>query len=162
MFVKTTSKEFKNRAHIGKYTEIVFDTYVIEKGKEEVETINTTLHYVEGGEGEPLIMLHNVGTSIYVFRKMFTELAEHFHVYAVDLPGHGFSEAPLINFTIEEISLSIEAFMDGLNISKAHFVTFGESAAYALDFALHNKQRTGRMIFISPHIIENDTKGTIL
>lgn len=161
MFESAQNKEFVNRPHVGQYKEIAFDTYVDYKGKEEIDSIESTLHYVEMGEGEPLALLHNVGGSLYSFRKILDDLAEHFRVIAIDLPAHGYSDAPSISYSIEEISLSLESFLNMKNIEQTHICTFGESAAYALDFAIHNKHRVGKMVFISPHIIVDDKSGTI-
>ena len=152
MFDKMGATEFLNRAHIGEYCKIQFETYIEVRGKEEIEDVEATLHYVKQGEGDPLILLHGLGQSIYAFRENIKALSENFTVYAIDLPGHGFSDKPQIGYSTEEISLCIEAFMKQKGIEKAHFCTLGESAVYALDFVLHNKDVAENLIFISPTI----------
>jgi pimeloyl-ACP methyl ester carboxylesterase len=122
------------------------------RGKEEIEEVETSIHYIKTGAGDPLILIHGIGQSLYTFRSNIEALSEHFTVYAVDLPGHGFSGKPHISYSVEEIALCIEAFMNSLKIAKAHFCVFGESAAYVLDFALHNAARAGNLMFISPAI----------
>ncbi len=150
MFETSGHKNFVNRAHIGDYTKIEFDTYVDVRGKEEIEGIESSIHYIKTGEGDPLLLIHGIGQSLYTFRNVIEDLSAHFTVYAIDLPGHGFSGKPHISFSVEEIALAIEAFMNALKIAKAHFCAFGESAAYVLDFALHNAARAGNLMFISP------------
>ncbi len=152
MFESSGNKNFVNRAHIGEYAKIEFDTYINMHGKEEIEGVESSIHYIQTGSGDPLILIHGVGQSLYTFRNNFEELSEHFTVYAIDLPGHGYSERPHISYSVEEIALCIEAFMNTLKIPSAHFCAFGESAAYVLDFAMHNKNRAGNLIFISPVI----------
>lgn len=152
MFEQIQTKKFLNRSHLGDYIEVEFDTYIDNRGREEVQDICFPMHYFEAGEGEPLILIHGIGQSIYTWRKNFYELAKEFHVYAIDLPGHGFSGKPHMSYSIEEVALSIEAFMNAMRIEQAHFCTFAESAIYALDFAMHNPDRTGGMIFASPVI----------
>ena len=112
------------------YAEIEFDTYVSSHGKEEVEDIKMPMHYYEAGEGEPLILVHGIGQSIYTWRKNFEELAKHFHVFAIDLPGHGFSGKPQMSYSIEEFALSLESFMNVRELASAHFCAFGEATAY--------------------------------
>jgi pimeloyl-ACP methyl ester carboxylesterase len=152
MFETSGHKSFVNRTHIGSYTKIEFDTYVDVRGKEEVEGVETSMHYIKTGSGDPLILIHGVGQSLYTFRSNIKKLSEHFTVFAIDLPGHGFSGKPHISYSVEEIALAIEAFMNSLKIAKAHFCAFGESAAYVLDFALHNPMRAGNLMFVSPVI----------
>jgi pimeloyl-ACP methyl ester carboxylesterase len=150
MFETSGHKNFVNRAHVGEYAKIEFDTYVDVRGKEEIEGIDTLIHYIKTGTGDPLILIHGIGQNLYTFRNVLEELSGHFTVYAIDLPGHGFSGKPHIGYSVEEIALCFEAFMNSLSIAKAHFCAFGESAAYVLDFAMHNAVRTGNLMFISP------------
>ncbi|MEG2542115.1 MAG: alpha/beta hydrolase [Christensenellaceae bacterium] len=152
MFERITVKSYVNREYTGEYADIEFDTYIDNRGKEEIEDVRTKVHYYEAGEGEPMILVHGIGQSLYTWRKNFDELAKDFHVYAIDLLGHGFSGKPQMSYSIEEFALSIEAFMNVKGISAANFCAFGESAAYVLDFAMHNVERARKLIFISPVI----------
>ncbi|MDL2236235.1 alpha/beta hydrolase [Christensenellaceae bacterium OttesenSCG-928-K19] len=150
MFEQIGANNFKNRQHTGAYAEIEFDTYVEFKGKEEVQSINTTVHYYEAGEGEPLILVHGIGQSTYAWRKSFEELAKNYHVFALDLPGHGFSGKPEMSYSIEEFALALEAFMNTQKIVSAYLCAFGEATGYVLDFAEHNADRAKGIILISP------------
>ena len=50
--------------------------------------------YLERGEGdETLVLIHGVGMRIEAWRPQLDRLARDFRVIAVDLPGHGFSDA---------------------------------------------------------------------
>jgi len=48
-----------------------------------------TLRYRTTGTGRPLVLLHTIRTQLEYFDKIVPILAQHFTVYAVDLPGHG-------------------------------------------------------------------------
>jgi pimeloyl-ACP methyl ester carboxylesterase len=50
-----------------------------------------TLRYLKAGAGAPLVLLHTIRTQLDYFRAVIPRLAEHYTVYAVDLPGHGHS-----------------------------------------------------------------------
>ena len=50
------------------------------------------MHYVTGGTGAPLILLHGWPQSWYEWRGIMPELAKKYTVYAVDLPGLGDSQ----------------------------------------------------------------------
>lgn len=150
MFEKMETDTFVNREHLGEYTEIEFETFVDNKGVEEMEKIKAALHYYKNGEGEPIILLHGIGQSLYTWRNNFEVLMEKHRVYALDLPGHGFSSKPHMAFSVEEFALALESFMDKLEIKQASFVAMGESAGYLLDFAEHNPESVNKLIFISP------------
>jgi pimeloyl-ACP methyl ester carboxylesterase len=50
-----------------------------------------SLRYKQAGSGKPLVLLHTIRTQADYFDKIVPILARHFTVYAVDLPGHGYS-----------------------------------------------------------------------
>ena len=111
----------------------------------------TRIHYTEDGEGEPLILVHSVGQSSYTWRKVFYQLRSHYRVIAIDLPGHGYSDRPVhFDYTVEAHALALRLFMDAMKIESAHFAAFSLGAVYALQFALQNPSRTGRLIVLSP------------
>lgn len=47
------------------------------------------MHYVTGGTGEPLVLLHGWPQSWYEWRGIMPALAERYTIYALDLPGLG-------------------------------------------------------------------------
>ena len=52
-------------------------------------------HYIEGGRGYPLLLIHGSGpgaSTVGNWRRILDPLAEHFHVHAMDLIGFGRSE----------------------------------------------------------------------
>jgi alpha-beta hydrolase superfamily lysophospholipase len=52
------------------------------------------LRYVKAGAGPDLLLLHTLRTQLDLFEKMVSDLAKNFTVYALDYPGHGFSDIP--------------------------------------------------------------------
>ena len=55
--------------------------------------------YLEAGTGPPLIMLHGMGagTSANSFDFVLEPLAEHFHVYAMDMLGFGLGDRTIVD-----------------------------------------------------------------
>jgi len=109
------------------------------------------IHYVEEGNGEPLILIHSISQSIYTWRNIFSRLSLNYRVIALDLPGHGFSSRPEnFSYTIEEQAKAIELFMDAINIESAHIMAFSMGSAYALQLAMDHPERIGKMVLIAP------------
>ena len=52
------------------------------------------LHYVQGGQGSLVLLVHGFGQSWYEWRELMPLLARNFTVVAVELPGLGLSSAP--------------------------------------------------------------------
>src|ERR1700733_3942054 len=52
------------------------------------------IHYVIGGKGEPLVLVHGFGQNWYMWNRLLPELSKHFTVIAPDLRGSGESDKP--------------------------------------------------------------------
>lgn len=63
--------------------------------KSEYQTINgVKLHYVKGGSGPLVYLVHGFGQSWYEWHQLMPELAKQYTVVAPDLPGLGQSQVP--------------------------------------------------------------------
>lgn len=63
--------------------------------KHQIAEVNgIKIHYVIGGEREPLVLVHGFGQSWYMWNRLLPELSKHFTVIAPDLRGVGESDKP--------------------------------------------------------------------
>jgi hypothetical protein len=58
-------------------------------GSQTAQVNGTTLHYVRGGTGPAVILLHGFPQDWYEFHQIMPRLAKQFTVIAVDLRGSG-------------------------------------------------------------------------
>ena len=158
MFDRASSNSFKNRKSVGDFVDISFEI-ASESDRSQIESIEASIHYLKFGEGEPLLLLHGLGQSLYTWRKLFWMLEKNFEVYAIDMPGHGCSEKAAMAYAVEDFSLSIETFMMKLGIESAHIVAFGEAATYAMDLAEQSPDKVRSLILVSPLIESGDDRG---
>lgn len=49
-------------------------------------------HVQEAGQGKTILLLHGAGGSTHSYRELLQLLSAQFHVIALDLPGHGFTQ----------------------------------------------------------------------
>ncbi len=142
---------FENNAYIGAYADISFDiTSDTEYGKESMH-FDTRIHYYEKGEGEPLLLLHGLGQSLYTWRHNIDFFAENgFRVIAPDMPGFGYSGHVNIFYTVEENALAVRAFLDALRIKKTHIAGVSTGAICALCFAGAYPKRTDKLVLVTP------------
>ena len=61
-----------------------------------IDIDGTTVHYLERGEGRPLVMLHGLGAMVddLALSGLLSRAARHYRVLAFDRPGHGRSSRP--------------------------------------------------------------------
>jgi pimeloyl-ACP methyl ester carboxylesterase len=65
---------------------------------ESVEVGGNALRYIKTGRGPNLALLHTLRTQLDLFEKVVPELSKHFTVYALDYPGHGYSDIPKASY----------------------------------------------------------------
>ena len=56
---------------------------------------------IEAGQGPVLILLHGTGGHAEAYLKNIAAHARHFHIYAIDMIGHGYSDAPDISYDMQ-------------------------------------------------------------
>lgn len=66
------------------------------------------LHIEKIGSGKPLVLLHGWGMHSGMWQSMALQLANHYEVHCVDLPGHGHS-APITEFSLDAVVDTLSA-----------------------------------------------------
>src|SRR3989442_15034853 len=84
-----------------------------------VEVKGTKLRYVAAGRGRALVLLHTLRTQLDMFQKLIPELSQRFRVYALDYPGHGYSDIPQAEYSSELFVTAVAQFRDHLGIRGA-------------------------------------------
>ena len=90
-----------------------------------VKISGQTLHYLEDGQGEPMILIHGWLCWGAYWKKIIPRVKSTYHVFAPDLLGHGISDKPLdktCSYGTDAQAERILAFMDALSIKKAYLV----------------------------------------
>src|SRR5579884_1943062 len=62
--------------------------------KHSAEANGAEFHYWQAGSGPPVLLIHGLLGGSFCWRLNLPVFAERFTTYAVDLPGHGESQAP--------------------------------------------------------------------
>lgn len=119
---------------------------------EEVEVNGTKLHYVAGGEGEPLILIPGWPETWWEYHKVMPLLATKYRVIAVDLRGMGSSGKPLNGYDKKNMAKDIYELATVLNYEKVHVCGHDIGAHVAFSFAANFPEATARLIMLdTPH-----------
>jgi pimeloyl-ACP methyl ester carboxylesterase len=110
-----------------------------------------TLRYVKVGQGPPLVLLHTLRTQLDMHQKVIPELSQHFEVYALDYPGHGFSDIPQAEYRPEIFFNSVSGFLDRLGIEHATLAGESIGGTIALALAARHNPRVERVIAVNPY-----------
>ena len=97
----------------------------------------TQLHHLRRGAGEPLLLIHPLGSELVVWEPVLELLAVERDVIAVDMPGFGASP-PLPGgqpYSPQGLAAALAAFLDGLGIERAHLAGNSLGGWVALELA---------------------------
>ena len=102
------------------------------------------IEYDRTGEGEPLLLLHGTGGSRRHWRPVIDGLAARHDVIAVDLPGHGDSEAPPDDADHSPVGYAarLAGFLDDLGLDSVHVAGDSVGAWTALELAKLGRARS--------------------
>ncbi len=78
-----------------------------------------TIHYVERGDGQPLVLLHGVSLRWDIWSPQLRRLADRYRVVAVDLRGHGRSDAGSDGFGLPVLATDLKALLESLDLHDA-------------------------------------------
>ena len=109
------------------------------------DTPQGQIHYTTAGEGEPLLLLHQTGSSRH-FGKLMPRLAERYRTFAPDNLGSGNSDPLPPNVQIADLARSMIDFMDFLGIQKAHIFGFHTGNKIGTEMAVAWPSRVDRLI----------------
>jgi pimeloyl-ACP methyl ester carboxylesterase len=110
------------------------------------------VRYARIGRGRPVVLLHTLRTQL----EYFDRLLEHVDVgrveaIAIDLPGHGESSAPPVDYTGGYFADTVGALLDVCNVHDA--VVVGESigGSIALALAARRNPRVAQVVAVNPY-----------
>lgn len=108
----------------------------------------TLLAHDRAGHGEPLLLLHGIGSTRDDFAVLFPRLAEHYDVLSVDLPGHGESPFGTWPPTVAALTDAVEADLDARGLQRVHILGNSLGGRIAIELAARHRARS--VVAISP------------
>jgi haloalkane dehalogenase len=112
-----------------------------------IEVLGSKMHYIEAGEGDPILFLHGIPTSSYVWRNILPHLASLGRCIAPDLIGFGQSDKPDIQYTVADHITYIEALIETLNLKKITLVMHGWGSVIGFDYAMRHEKNCRGLVF---------------
>lgn len=105
--------------------------------------------YLEAGQGAPLVLIHGVGMNAEVWYPQIEALSARFRVIAVDMPGHGESDAFSRSVSLPDYVAWLAELLD--QRPEARFAVTGHSmgALIAAGLAIDYPERVSHAIVMS-------------
>lgn len=106
------------------------------------------LQYLDwGGSGQPLVLIHGLGDSPYIFDDLASSLKNNFRIIAYSRRGHCQSETIDTNYDNNTLVSDLKLLLDSLKISKANLLGWSMGGNEITEFAIRYPERTNKLIY---------------
>jgi len=116
-----------------------------------INVYGSKMHYLEQGKGDPILFLHGIPTSSYLWRNILPNIP-HGRCVAPDLIGMGKSDKPNLLYRVFDHIRYIEGFIDALQLKNITLVLHGWGSVIGLDYAMRHENKVKSLIFYESHL----------
>jgi pimeloyl-ACP methyl ester carboxylesterase len=112
----------------------------------------TRLRYLKTGSGPTLVLLHTLRTQLDYFQRLIPKLTNHFTVYAVDLPGLGWSDIRAgASYEEPAVRKAIVEFIEALDLKDVTLVGESIGATIALTASTQLGPRVRQIVALNTY-----------
>jgi pimeloyl-ACP methyl ester carboxylesterase len=108
-----------------------------------------SLHYLERGRGEAVLLIHGLGCSGADWAFQAAALEGCYRIIVPDLPGSGHSDVPQGGYDIEQFAAGLWRLLDHLGIRRVQIVGFSLGGAVGLEMAASRPRSVGKLALIN-------------
>jgi pimeloyl-ACP methyl ester carboxylesterase len=120
------------------------------------EVNGVRLHFVAGGQGEPLVLLPGWPETWWEYRKVMPALAARYRVIAVDIRGMGGSERTKTGYEKKAMAGDIRELVRHLGYEKVNIAGHGIGSMVAFAYAVNYPEATRKLAMLNTtHIDES-------
>jgi len=120
------------------------------------EVNGTRLHYVSGGQGEPLILIPGYPETWWAYHKVMPLLASRYYVVVAEMRGMGSSDKSVSGYDKKNMAKDIYELVKILGLEKVNIGGHDIGAHVAFSFAANYPETTSKLIILdTPHPDEN-------
>jgi pimeloyl-ACP methyl ester carboxylesterase len=113
-----------------------------------VSVKDQSIAYLDVGQGQPVILIHGFGGSMWQWEHQQTPLSAQVRLITPDLIGSGLSDKPDIAYLPEQMLEYFIGFMDAVQTKQATLVGNSMGAGLAIGMALAHPDRVSQLILI--------------
>jgi pimeloyl-ACP methyl ester carboxylesterase len=115
----------------------------------EVNLSGYRIHYMVGGQGKPLVLVHGLAGRAENWLSLIPEFTKNgYQVYALDLLGYGRSQQPDVDYSIALETDILRQFLDSQNLHQVDLAGWSMGGWISLKFAAEHPDRVNRLVLI--------------
>ena len=116
----------------------------------DTEVNGLGFHYMRGGAGQPLILLHGVTDNGECWGRTAEALAMNYDVILLDQRGHGTSSAPEAGYHLDDFANDVQSLIEALGLVNGTLIGHSLGASVALRVAANKHTNLSKIILIDP------------
>ena len=117
------------------------DSYYVQLGPYRI-------HCFVGGTGEPLVLVHGLGSRALDFAPLMVALVREHRVFALDLLGYGSSDHPDVNYSVTLETGILRQFLESQGLTSFDLAGWSMGGWISLNFASQYPDRVRRLILL--------------
>ena len=108
------------------------------------------MHYVDEGQGDPIVMVHGTPTWSFLYRHLIRALRDEYRCVAADQLGFGLSEAPEdFSYLPADHARNLSAFIEALALRDFTLVVHDYGGPIGLAYALDHPENVRRLVLLN-------------
>lgn len=117
--------------------------------------------YIDAGSGEKtLILVHGLASNAGFWREMIPQLAPHYRVIAVDLPGYGKSGKGDLPYGMRYYADAVAALIAELKLTNVTYVGHSMGGQIGMTLSLSHPESIESLVLLAPAGVESFSRGS--
>jgi len=113
-----------------------------------IEVLGSKMHYIDEGEGDPILFIHGNPTSSYLWRNVIPYVSDDARAIAVDLIGMGKSDKPDIDYSYDDHYKYLNGFIEELELKNVTLVIHDWGSGLGFNYAMQNEDNIKGIAFM--------------
>lgn len=113
-----------------------------------VEVPGSKMHYIDEGQGDPILFLHGNPTSAYLWRNIIPYVTDRGRAIAPDLIGMGRSDKPDLDYRFVDHARYVDAFIEKLGLRNITLVIHDWGSALGFYYAMRHEANVKGLAFM--------------
>jgi haloalkane dehalogenase len=115
------------------------------------------MHYVDEGNGEPIVMVHGTPSWSFLYRKLIKTLSVNYRCIAPDHIGFGLSDKPSNwSYQPEDHACNLEIFLEDLNLKNITLIVHDFGGPIGLSYAIKHPDRIKNIVVLNTWMWSNE------
>lgn len=115
----------------------------------ETEKGQKVYYECHGQSGPAVILLHGLASSTRIWLRQIRTLQRSCRIYALDFPGHGYSDWQ-DSYSLKECAELVQLLMNQCGLQQASLIAISLGCSVALTFASHYPKRVDKLVLEGP------------